>query len=158
MTRGRPIRGFFGGLLLGICVDLDLFFAGIVKLQSPVLTILPLVLCIVFLGLGATRAQRRGDHPETDHVDRVRHVEARLFLSEDHLLHGRAVAAAELGLPGDAREPGVELQRLPPPGALEVVGTTGLEHRVLVGGGAGDGGSVRLEPLATFRTPSRFFG
>jgi hypothetical protein len=52
VTRGRPIRGFFGGLLLGICIDLDLFFAGIVKLQSPVLTILPLVLCIVFLGLG----------------------------------------------------------------------------------------------------------
>ena len=54
----------------------------------------------------------------------------RLFLAEDDLLHRRAVAAAELGLPRDAREPGVELHRLPALGAFEVVAAADL-HVVL---------------------------
>jgi hypothetical protein len=52
MTRGRPIRGLFGGFLLGICIDLDLIFGGVVTMDSPVLTILPLVLTVVGFGLG----------------------------------------------------------------------------------------------------------
>ena len=49
MTRGRPIRGLFGGLFLGICIDLDLVFGGAVKLESSLLTILPAVLMVVVL-------------------------------------------------------------------------------------------------------------
>jgi hypothetical protein len=52
MTRGRPIRGFFGGLFLGVCIDLDLVFGGVVKLQSGLLTILPAALTVVFFALG----------------------------------------------------------------------------------------------------------
>ena len=52
MTRGRPIRGFFGGLLLGICIDLDLVLGGVVKLESSLLTILPAVLMAIFFALG----------------------------------------------------------------------------------------------------------
>ena len=49
---GRPIRGLVGGLLLGIFVDGDLVGSGVVKLESVVLTILPLALLVVGLGLG----------------------------------------------------------------------------------------------------------
>ena len=42
--KGRPIRGFFAGLLLGICLDLDLVLGGVVKLDSSVLWILPVAL------------------------------------------------------------------------------------------------------------------
>ncbi len=52
MTRGRPIRGVFGGLFLGVCLDLDLVFGGVVKLQSSLLTILPAALMVVFFALG----------------------------------------------------------------------------------------------------------
>jgi hypothetical protein len=52
MTRGRPIRGLFGGLFLGICIDLDLVFAGVVKLESSLLTILPAALLVIFFLLG----------------------------------------------------------------------------------------------------------
>ncbi len=50
--RGRPVRGLIGGFLLGIFLDLDLALAGIVKLDSVVLTILPIVLLVVGLLLG----------------------------------------------------------------------------------------------------------
>ena len=61
MTRGRPIRGLFGGLFLGICIDLDLVFGGTVKLESSLLTILPAALMVVFfvLGLWAPVGRRR---------------------------------------------------------------------------------------------------
>jgi len=52
MTRGRPLRGLFGGFLLGICVDLDLIFGGVVKLDSTLLTILPVALLVLGLLLG----------------------------------------------------------------------------------------------------------
>jgi hypothetical protein len=52
MTRGRPIRGFFGGLFLGICLDLDLVLGGAVKLESSLLTILPAALIVIFFLLG----------------------------------------------------------------------------------------------------------
>jgi hypothetical protein len=52
MTRGRPIRGIFGGFLLGICIDLDLIFGGFAKLDSALLTILPLALLVVGFALG----------------------------------------------------------------------------------------------------------
>jgi hypothetical protein len=52
MTRGRPIRGIFAGFLLGICIDLDLIFGGAVRLDSSLLTILPLVLAVVGFALG----------------------------------------------------------------------------------------------------------
>ena len=52
MTRGRPIRGLFGGLFLGVCIDLDLVFGGVVKLQSALLSWLPVVLVIVGFALG----------------------------------------------------------------------------------------------------------
>ena len=52
MTRGRPIRGLFGGLFLGICIDLDLVFGGAVRLESSLLTIMPVVLMVIFFALG----------------------------------------------------------------------------------------------------------
>ena len=60
--RGRPVRGFFGGFLLGICVDLDLAFSGAVKLNSVVLTIVPIALTVVglLLGLWAPLGRSRG--------------------------------------------------------------------------------------------------
>ena len=58
---GRPGRGFFGGLLLGILVDIDLVLAGPVKVESVVLTIIPIVLMVVglLLGLWAPIGRRR---------------------------------------------------------------------------------------------------
>ena len=50
--KGRPVRGLIGGLLLGIFVDVDLVFGGAVKLESVVLTILPIALLVVGLLLG----------------------------------------------------------------------------------------------------------
>ena len=50
--RGRPVRGFFAGLLLGILLDLDLVLSGAVKLESAVLTILPIALMLIGLLLG----------------------------------------------------------------------------------------------------------
>jgi len=50
--KGRPIRGLIGGFLLGIFVDGDLAGSGVVKLESVVLTILPLALLVVGFGLG----------------------------------------------------------------------------------------------------------
>ncbi len=49
---GRPVRGFFAGLLLGIPLSLDLALMGAVTLDSAVLTILPVALAIVGLVLG----------------------------------------------------------------------------------------------------------
>jgi hypothetical protein len=49
---GRPVRGFIGGFLLGIFLDIDLVFLGIVNLSSVLLTILPLVLLVIGLLLG----------------------------------------------------------------------------------------------------------
>ena len=50
--RGRPVRGFFAGLLLGIFLSLDLALTGAVKLDSAVLTILPVALAVLGLILG----------------------------------------------------------------------------------------------------------
>ena len=50
--RGRPVRGFFAGLLLGIFLSLDLALMGAVALDSAVLTILPAALAILGLVLG----------------------------------------------------------------------------------------------------------
>ena len=49
---GRPVRGFFAGLLLGIFLSLDLALMGAVNLDSAVLTILPVALAIVGLVVG----------------------------------------------------------------------------------------------------------
>jgi hypothetical protein len=48
----RPLRGFFAGLLLGIFLSLDLALMGAVKIDSAVVTILPVALAIVGLLLG----------------------------------------------------------------------------------------------------------
>jgi len=50
--RGRPVRGFFAGLLLGIFLSLDFALMGAVKLESAVLTILPAALAVLGLILG----------------------------------------------------------------------------------------------------------
>lgn len=50
--KGRPVRGLIGGLLLGIFLDIDLVFGGVIKLESVVLTILPIALAVVGLLLG----------------------------------------------------------------------------------------------------------
>ena len=50
--RGRPARGFFAGLILGILLSLDLALMGAVKLESAVLTILPVALAVIGLVLG----------------------------------------------------------------------------------------------------------
>lgn len=50
--RGRPVRGFFAGLLLGIFLSLDLALMGAVKLDSAVLSILPVALAVLGLILG----------------------------------------------------------------------------------------------------------
>jgi hypothetical protein len=52
VTRGRPVRGFFAGLLLGILIDIDLAFSGAVQLDSVWLTILPIALIVIGLALG----------------------------------------------------------------------------------------------------------
>jgi hypothetical protein len=49
---GRPVRGFIGGLLLGLLLDIDLVFGGVVKLESVLLTILPVALAVVGVLLG----------------------------------------------------------------------------------------------------------
>ena len=49
---GRPVRGFFAGLLLGIFLSLDLALMGAVKVDSAALTILPVALAVVGLLLG----------------------------------------------------------------------------------------------------------
>ena len=60
--KGRLVRGFFAGLFLGIFVDIDLVFGGVVKLSSVVLTILPIVLIVVglLLGIWAPVGRSRG--------------------------------------------------------------------------------------------------
>ena len=50
--KGRPVRGLIGGLLLGIFVDIDLALSGVVKVESVVLTIVPIALLVVGLVLG----------------------------------------------------------------------------------------------------------
>jgi hypothetical protein len=50
--RGRPVRGFFAGLILGIFLSIDLALMGAVKLDSAVLTILPVALAVIGLILG----------------------------------------------------------------------------------------------------------
>ena len=50
--KGRPVRGFIGGLLLGILLDIDLALTGAVKVDSVVLTIVPIVLLVVGFLLG----------------------------------------------------------------------------------------------------------
>jgi len=50
--KGRPVRGFIGGLLLGIFVYIDLALSGVVKVESVVLTIVPIALLVVGLLLG----------------------------------------------------------------------------------------------------------
>jgi hypothetical protein len=61
--RRRPLRGFFAGLLLGIFVDLDLALSGAVKLDSVVLTILPVALIVLGLILGIWTPVGRGKEP-----------------------------------------------------------------------------------------------
>jgi len=48
----HPIRGFFAGLLLGICLDLDLFLGGVVKSDSSTLTVVLVVSIVVCTILG----------------------------------------------------------------------------------------------------------
>ena len=50
--RGRPVRGFFAGLLLGIFLSLDLVLMGAVDVDSAVVTILPAALAVLGLILG----------------------------------------------------------------------------------------------------------
>jgi hypothetical protein len=50
--KGHPIRGFFAGLLLGICLDLDLFLGGVVKSDSSTLTIVLVVSIVACFLLG----------------------------------------------------------------------------------------------------------
>jgi hypothetical protein len=49
---GRPVRGFFAGLFLGLFLSIDLALLGAVKVDSAVLTILPVALAILGLLLG----------------------------------------------------------------------------------------------------------
>jgi hypothetical protein len=50
--KGHPIRGFFAGLLLGICLDLDLALGGVVKLDSSVLWVVLVAAIVVCFLLG----------------------------------------------------------------------------------------------------------
>ncbi len=63
--KGRPVRGLIGGFLLGIFLDIDLVFGGVVKLNSVVLTILPIALLVVglLLGLWAPLGRSSPDRP-----------------------------------------------------------------------------------------------
>src|SRR3954453_22806006 len=58
--RGRPIRGFFAGLFLGLALDLDLALSGAVKLDNAILTILPVALIVVGVALGIWAPVGRG--------------------------------------------------------------------------------------------------
>ena len=60
MNRGRPIRGIFAGLFLGICLDLVLIFSGTVKLDASILTILPIALIVLGFLLGLWAPLGRG--------------------------------------------------------------------------------------------------
>lgn len=51
--KGHPIRGFFAGLLLGICLDLDLALGGVVEMNSSTLTVVLIVSIVVCFLLGA---------------------------------------------------------------------------------------------------------
>jgi len=61
--RGRPIRGFVAGLLLGIFLSLDLALMGAVKVESAVLTILPAALAVLGLILGGWAPLGRAKKP-----------------------------------------------------------------------------------------------
>jgi hypothetical protein len=59
--RGHPIRGFLAGLLLGICLDLDLALGGVVRLDSAALSIVlvaSIVVCFI-LGIWAPMGRAR---------------------------------------------------------------------------------------------------
>jgi multisubunit Na+/H+ antiporter MnhB subunit len=46
-VRGRPILGFFGGLLFGVAVALALLVFGVLALDSIVLVVIPIVGLVV---------------------------------------------------------------------------------------------------------------
>ncbi len=50
--KGHPIRGFFAGVLLGICLVLDLALGGVVETNSGVLTVVFVVSVVVCFLLG----------------------------------------------------------------------------------------------------------
>jgi hypothetical protein len=50
--KGHPVRGFFAGLLLGICLDLDLALGGVVKLDSSALWVVLVAAIVVCFLLG----------------------------------------------------------------------------------------------------------
>lgn len=49
--RGRPVVGAINGFFLGLFVALDLLFFGVVRLDSVVLTILPIAGIVVGIAL-----------------------------------------------------------------------------------------------------------
>ena len=51
-AHGHPVWGGINGLFLGLFVALDLLFFGVVRLDSVVITILPIVGIVVGVALG----------------------------------------------------------------------------------------------------------
>ena len=62
-ARGRPALGGFAGFFLGIGIGLILLTAGVVSLDSALITLLPIVLLVlgVVLAFVAPFGGRKGD-------------------------------------------------------------------------------------------------
>jgi len=58
--RGRPIMGFFFGLLFGLCLAVTLVLAGVLELNSVVVSALPVAGIVYGLVLAAVAPFGRG--------------------------------------------------------------------------------------------------
>lgn len=62
--RGRPVLGAFSGFLSGLFIGLDLLFFGVVRLDSALLAILPIVGLIAGIALAMWAPRGRGASSE----------------------------------------------------------------------------------------------
>jgi hypothetical protein len=51
-AQGRPVLGAVNGFFLGLFIAADLLFFGVVRLDSVVITILPIIGIVVGIALG----------------------------------------------------------------------------------------------------------
>jgi hypothetical protein len=63
--KGRPVMGFFFGLLFGLCLAVTLVLAGVLKLNSVVVSTLPVAGIAYGLLLAAVAPFGKGDAADT---------------------------------------------------------------------------------------------